>query len=292
MTSNTEISTAIHQGNGMQIALVLYPGMTALDLVGPYEVLRMIPGSELRLVSNEVGPIITDSGVLALGATHTFAETPTPDLVLVPGSATDTATAMANKELISWLQAVHPNTTWTTSVCSGALILTAAGILQGHPATTHWLAQKPMSRLGVQSRPDERIVRSGKIVTAAGVSAGIDAALWLLGEICGAERAQIVQLMMEYDPRPPFDSGHPSKASSTVLRKARIEMAREGSNTRSALAVGTVAWRMVLARTAGGARPGANRLRYHLTIGNGEKGWLRMRRTASWARRRRNPLSG
>lgn len=231
---------------GMQIAIVLYPGMTALDAIGPYEVLRMIPDSELRFVAAQVGPIITDSGVLALGATHTFAETPTPDLVLVPGSAADTPTAMADKDLIEWLQAVHPHTTWTTSVCSGAMILTAAGILQGHPATTHWAAQKPMSMLGVESRPNDRIVRSGKIVTSAGVSAGIDSGLWLLGEICGEEWAQVVQLMMEYDPQPPFDAGHPSKASAAVMRKAQIEMVREGATPRAAIAVSTVAWRMAL----------------------------------------------
>ncbi|WP_194250774.1 DJ-1/PfpI family protein [Nocardia brasiliensis] len=238
----------------MQVAVVLYPGMTALDAIGPYELLRLVPGTEIRLVSNEVGPIITDSGVLALGATHTFDETPTPDVVVVPGSGTDTPTAMANKGLTEWLAAVHPHTKWTTSVCSGALILAAAGILPGHPATTHWFAQKPMALLGVRSRPTERIVRSGKILTAAGVSAGIDAALWLIGEIYGAERAEIVQLLIEYDPHPPYDSGHPTKASAKVMRKATAEMVRDSTNVRSTVAIGTLGWQQALTKIRGSRR--------------------------------------
>nr|WP_280441174.1 DJ-1/PfpI family protein [Nocardia brasiliensis] len=249
-----EVAVPARDGSGLQIAIVLYPGMTALDAIGPYEALRLVPGSEIRLVSNEVGPIITDSGVLALGATHTFAETPAPDVVLVPGSGTDTPTAMANKELTGWLAAVHPHTKWTTSVCSGALILAAAGILPGHPATTHWFAQKPMALLGVESRPTERIVRSGKILTAAGVSAGIDAALWLIGEIYGTERAEIIQLLIEYDPHPPYDAGHPSKASAKVMRKAVAEMTLESTNVRSTVAVGTVAWQLALTKIRGRKR--------------------------------------
>lgn len=243
-----------HDGDGLQVAVVLYPGMTALDAIGPYELLRLVPGTEIRLVSNEVGPIITDSGVLALGATHTFDETPTPDVVVVPGSGTDTPTAMANKGLTEWLAAVHPHTKWTTSVCSGALILAAAGILPGHPATTHWFAQKPMALLGVRSRPTERIVRSGKILTAAGVSAGIDAALWLIGEIYGAERAEIVQLLIEYDPHPPYDSGHPSKASAKVMRKATAEMVRDSTNVRSTVAIGALGWQQALTKIRGSKR--------------------------------------
>lgn len=215
-----------------QIAIVLYPGLTTLDAIGPYEVLRMLPGSELRFVSNEVGPVMTDAGVLVLGATHTFAETPSPDLVLVPGSEAATTTAMADEELIAWLRNVYETSQWTTSVCSGALVLAAAGILNGHPATTHWMAQPYLSAFGAESRPDDRIVRSGKIATAAGVSAGIDLALWLAGEICGEERAQIIQLLIEYDPRPPFDAGHPSKAPSEVMKKAEAEMMKAAATPR------------------------------------------------------------
>ncbi|WP_040813214.1 DJ-1/PfpI family protein [Nocardia concava] len=231
-----------------QIAIVLYNGMTVLDAIGPYEVLRTLPDSELRFVSNEVGPIISDSGVLALGATHTFAETPSPDLVLVGGSEASTAEAMANKELIEWLRAVHPNTQWTTSVCSGALILAAADILRGHPATTHWAAQPALAAFGAESRPHDRIVRSGKTVTAAGVSAGIDLGLWLVGEIAGEEFAQITQLGIEYDPHPPFDMGHPDKASATVMRKARLDMTKRAATPRLPVDIATAMWRLTLNR--------------------------------------------
>ncbi|WP_433565007.1 DJ-1/PfpI family protein [Nocardia sp. CA-151230] len=231
-----------------QIAIVLYPGMTVLDAIGPYEVLRMIPDSELRFVSNEVGPIVSDSGVLALGATHTFAETPAPDLVLVGGSEAATTEAMANRELIDWLRAVHPNTQWTTSVCSGALILAAADILRGHPATTHWAAQPALAAFGAESRPHDRIVHSGKIVTAAGVSAGIDLGLWLVGRIAGEQVAQMTQLYIEYDPHPPFDTGHPDKAPAEIMRKARLTMTKRAATPRLPVDLATTAWRLTLNR--------------------------------------------
>ncbi|GAB2563132.1 DJ-1/PfpI family protein [Nocardia heshunensis] len=231
-----------------QMAIVLYPGMTVLDAIGPYEVLRVLPDSELRFVSNEVGPVVSDSGVLALGATHTFAETPAPDLVLVGGSEASTTDAMANKELIEWLRAVHPGTQWTTSVCSGALVLAAADILRGHPATTHWAAQSSLAAFGAESRPHDRIVRSGKIVTAAGVSAGIDLGLWLVGEIAGEEFAQMTQLGIEYDPHPPFDTGHPDKASPALLRKARLDMVKRAAKPRVPVDMATVMWRLTLNR--------------------------------------------
>ncbi|GAB0104804.1 DJ-1/PfpI family protein [Nocardia sp. JMUB6875] len=231
-----------------QIAIVLYNGMTVLDAIGPYEVLRGIPDSELRFVSNEVGPVISDSGVLALGATHTFAETPAPDLVLVGGSEAATTEAMANKELIEWLRAVHPKTQWTTSVCSGALILAAADILRGHPATTHWAAQPALAAFGAESRPHDRIVRSGKIVTAAGVSAGIDLGLWLVGQIAGDEVAQMTQLYIEYDPHPPYDTGHPDKAPADLLRKTRLAAAKASATPRIPVDLATAMWRLTLNR--------------------------------------------
>ncbi|BCJ41329.1 hypothetical protein GCM10010168_89110 [Actinoplanes ianthinogenes] len=230
----------------MQIAIVLYPGMTALDAIGPYEILRFLPDAELRFVGAEVGPLMTDSGVLALGVTHSFADTPRPDLVLVPGSGPNTATAMADKQLTGWLRQVHETTTWTTSVCSGALILAAAGLLNGHPATTHWIAQSALKPLGADPRPNDRIVRSGKLVTAAGVSAGLDLALWLTGEIAGRDHAELVQLYVEYDPQPPFDAGHPTKARKEILDRA-TRLGRQISLTPGEFkAAATVAWRRVL----------------------------------------------
>jgi transcriptional regulator GlxA family with amidase domain len=186
--------------------------------------------------------------VLVLGATHSFSGTPAPDIVLVPGSSADTATAMADTALLAWLRQVHQTTRWTTSVCSGALVLAAAGILRGHPATTHWMVQKMLGAFGAESRPNERIVRSGKIATAAGVSAGIDLGLWLAGEICGREQAEAIQLAIEYDPHPPFDAGHPSKASARVKALAIAALAREGANVRDLVSVPVIAWREVLSR--------------------------------------------
>ncbi len=235
----------------MQLAIVLYQGMTTLDAIGPYEVLRFLPDVDLRFVSHEPGPIMTDSGVLALGATHSFAETPEPDMILLPGSMADTATAMADEELVGWIKKVHPGTTWTLSVCTGALILAAAGVLDGHPATTHWAAQSALGPFGVDARREDRIVRSGKIVTAAGVSAGIDLALWLYGEIVGREEAEIIQLSIEYDPQPPFDAGHPGKASREVFKKARKEMLIRARNPLDMISIPKIAWNRLIDKIRG-----------------------------------------
>lgn len=230
----------------MQLAIVLYNGMTTLDAIGPYEILRFLPDVDLRFVSHEPGPIMTDSNILALGATHSFADTPRPDMILLPGSLADTATAMADDELIAWIKKVHPTTTWTLSVCSGALILAAAGVLDGHPATTHWAAQSALRPFGATPMREERIVRSGKIVTAAGVSAGLDLALWLYGEIEGREAAEVIQLSIEYDPQPPYDSGHPGKASKAVIRKAKREMILQARNARDIVSIPKIAWNRIV----------------------------------------------
>jgi len=230
----------------MQIAIVLYQGMTALDAIGPYEVLRAIPNVNLRFVSNSPQPIITDSGVLVLGATHSFDETPKPDIVLVPGSSADTTTAMADKELTGWLQEVHKTSRLTLSVCSGALILGAAGLLEGQPATTHWLAQSALKAFGSRPQKNQRIVRSGKIITAAGVSAGIDLALEVVKELCGQQRAEIIQLSIEYDPMPPVDSGHPTKATKEVYQAAKAQMLREAINRRDVISVPVILWRTAI----------------------------------------------
>jgi len=226
----------------MQIAIVLYQGMTALDAIGPYEVLRSMPGTEIRFVSHQPQAITADSGVLILGATHSYDETPRPDIVLVPGSSADTTTAMADKQLTTWLKQVHQTTQLTLSVCSGALILGAAGILDGHPATTHWLAQSALKAFGAEPRKNERIVKSGKIVTAAGVSAGIDLALEIVKDLHGQERAEISQLLIEYDPMPPVNSGHPSKASKDVYKKAKAEAINDAKNLRNVISVPKILW--------------------------------------------------
>ncbi|WP_067686202.1 DJ-1/PfpI family protein [Nocardia jejuensis] len=214
----------------MQIAIVVYPGLTVLDIIGPYEVLRFIPGAEIRFVWAEPGPIIADSGVLALAATHSFAETPAPDIVLIGGSGPATAATAANTELLDWLRKVHLTSQWTVSVCTGSIILASAGLLEGQRATSHWSGLPLLEGLGVTPVGDERIVQSGKIVTGAGVSAGIDVALWLVGQISGDETARAAQLIIEYDPQPPYDSGSVDKADAAVKRKAAAIVAREGAD--------------------------------------------------------------
>lgn len=208
-----------------------------------------MPGCEMRFVSEQVGPIVTDSGVLVLGATHSYEETPNPDIVLVPGSESSTATAMANDKLVQWVKTAHEGSRFTLSVCSGALILGAAGILEGRPATTHWIAQSHLPMFGAIPNREQRIVRSGKVITAAGVSAGLDLGLYVVGELCGRERAEIVQLLIEYDPQPPFDSGHPSKASKTVFDAAKKEMVERSKNPRNAISVPLVLWRVAIEKT-------------------------------------------
>jgi transcriptional regulator GlxA family with amidase domain len=231
-------------GSQMQIAIMLYPGTTALDVVGPYEVLSRIPGAEVRFVGKETGPLLTDGSVLLLGVTHTLAETPAPDLVLVPGGMT-TPTAMVDKEILGWLRSVHETATWMTSVCSGAVILAAAGLLKGQPATTHWIAMGGLRMMGAIPRPDERIVRTGKVVTAAGVSAGIDLGLWLVGEIAGRELAEAIQLTVEYDPQPPFDSGHMSKASEPVRKRAK-QLLADRTDFKQTLVKPRIAWNRLI----------------------------------------------
>jgi len=232
----------------MQVAIVLYQGMTALDALGPYEVLRMMPGVELRFVSHQPEPIICDSRILVIGATHSFDETPAPDIILVPGSSADTVTAMADTALISWLKQAHETSQLTLSVCSGALILAAAGILDGLPATTHWIAQDALKGFGALPQKDARIVSSGKVMTAAGVSAGIDLALTVVKKIYGQERAEVIQLSIEYDPQPPVNAGHPSKASEKVYKIAKREMIADAKNIKDVINVPTVLWKAVLTK--------------------------------------------
>jgi putative intracellular protease/amidase len=209
----------------MNVAILLYEGLTALDAVGPYEVLALLPGAEVRFAAKRAGAVRTDNGALALVADYSFDDLLSADVVVVPGSSNSTRAAMEDEATLEWLRALHETTRWTTSVCSGALILAAAGLLKGLKATTHWVALERLRAFGAEP-VRERVVRQGKIVTAAGVSAGIDMALYLAGEIAGAEIAQTIQLIMEYDPQPPFDAGSTAKAAPVVVEAARREMAR------------------------------------------------------------------
>jgi transcriptional regulator GlxA family with amidase domain len=176
-----------------QIAIIVYPGFTALDFIGPYEVLHRLPDTEVRFLWHEPGPITADSAALVIGATHSFDETPSPDVILVPGGLT-TVEHARDEKLLDWVRTAHQTATWTASVCSGSLILAAAGLLDGKRATSHWGMLALLKSLGVNAVGDERVVHEGDIVTSAGVSAGIDLALWLAGQIAGEARAKASQL--------------------------------------------------------------------------------------------------
>ncbi len=203
----------------MNIAIVIYDRLTALDAIGPYEVLSRLPDARVTFVAAQAGAVRTDNGMLSLVADRSIGEIGQPDIVLVPGGPGE-VDARAGGPVLEWLRAVHERSTWTTSVCTGSLILAAAGLLEGRRATTHWLALERLAELGAVAVP-ERIVFDGKLVTAAGVSAGIDMALTLAARIAGDGVAQAIQLGIEYDPQPPFDAGSPEKAPTGIVAALR-----------------------------------------------------------------------
>src|SRR5580692_390593 len=203
----------------MNIAILLYDRLTALDAIGPYEVLSRLPDATVTFVAEQPGPKRTDTDRLALVADASLAELAAPDIVLVPGGPGQKA-LMDGGPVHDWLRAAHETSTWTTSVCTGSLVLAAAGLLAGKRATSHWLAMDKLGELGAQP-VSERFVIDGKIVTAAGVSAGIDMALALVAQIAGEQVAQAIQLGIEYDPQPPFDSGAPHKAPAEIVALLR-----------------------------------------------------------------------
>jgi transcriptional regulator GlxA family with amidase domain len=198
----------------MDIAILLFERLTALDAVGPYEVLSRLPDAHVTFVATEAGPKRTDTKALALVADATLAEVPHPDILLVPGGPGQVE-AEQDEAVLDWLRTAHQTTTWTTSVCTGSLVLGAAGLLQGKRATTYWLALETLATYGAIPT-NERVVIDGKVVTAAGVSSGIDMALTLAAEIGGPDLAQTLQLGIEYDPQPPFDSGSEAKAPAHI----------------------------------------------------------------------------
>ena len=204
---------------GMEIALLLYDGLAPLDAVGPYEVMRNVPGWEVHTVAKEKGEARSEDGSLALLADYTLAEVTAPDIVLVPGGLGNRP-LLGDEELLDWLRAVDRETKWTTSVCTGSLLLGAAGLLNGKRATTNWLALDALAEFGAEP-VGGRFVEDGKVITAAGVTAGIDMALHLVAREVGPEMAQAVQLGIEYDPDPPFDSGSPEKAPPEIVELVR-----------------------------------------------------------------------
>jgi putative intracellular protease/amidase len=203
----------------VQIAIPLYPRFTALDAVGPYEVLSRLPGAQVRFLAAEAGAVQADTGMLSLVAEAAYEELPDPEVVLVPGG-TGTQAVLEDERLLGWIRSAHAGSEWTTSVCTGSLLLAAAGLLDDLDATTHWLDRELLESLG--ARPVERrVVEHGKLVMAAGVSAGIDMALVLAARIAGEDVARAIQLGIEYDPEPPFDSGSPRSAPPAIVELVR-----------------------------------------------------------------------
>jgi transcriptional regulator GlxA family with amidase domain len=211
----------------MDIALLVFPRLTALDAIGPYEVLQRLPGAQVRFVGAERGAVRTEQGMLGLVADFAMGEVTSADILVVPGGI-GTRQLVADEATLEWIRAIDAGSTWTTSVCTGSLLLGAAGLLQGKRATTHWAALDLLRGFGA-TPVSERVVEQGKIITAAGVSSGIDMALRLAAHVAGDDIARAIQLGIEYDPQPPFDSGSVAKATETVRNLALSGLRQEAA---------------------------------------------------------------
>ena len=214
----------------MEIAIPLFDRFTALDAVGPYQVLAGLPGAQVRFLGPEAGPVRADNRMLTLVAEAPYEDSPAPDILVVPGGM-GTRALLQDERLLDWVRGVHETSRWTTSVCTGSLVLAAAGVLDGLKATTHWMVMELLGELGAQPVSD-RVVEQGKVITAAGVSSGIDMALTLAAREAGPEVAQAIQLAIEYDPQPPFDSGSPDKAPPEIVDLVRGVMEGMESEVR------------------------------------------------------------
>jgi putative intracellular protease/amidase len=199
----------------MQIAIPIFDRLTALDAVGPYEVLSRVPGATVTFVALEPGLKRTETQMLGLSADVAMDELTEPDIFVIPGGY-GTRALIGDERFIGWVQHAHEHSQWTTSVCTGSLVLAAAGILDGLEATTHWLSYDLLEKLGAQPT-QKRVVEQGKVITAAGVSSGIDMALTLAAHLAGDDVAKAIQLGIEYDPQPPFDAGSPAKAGERII---------------------------------------------------------------------------
>jgi transcriptional regulator GlxA family with amidase domain len=210
------------------VALVLYPGFTALDIVGPFQTLAGVPGLDVFFVAEVAGEILDDTGRFSLRAQKSLSDVTNPDVVVVPGGF-GARSAKESDALVIWLREVYAGTTWMTSVCTGAAFLALAGFLEGIAATTHWAFVDLIEKRGA-TYTEQRVVVVGKVITAAGVSSGIDMGLTLVSLLFNNEVAKMVQLAIEYDPQPPFDSGTPSKVTPEFLQSVRKAM---GADTKA-----------------------------------------------------------
>ncbi|OKI84226.1 thiamine biosynthesis protein ThiJ [Streptomyces sp. CB02414] len=215
-----DVSPAGEGGSKVRVAVLLYDGFTALDAVGPYEVLCRVPGVTVTTVAEKAGRVRTDTGELGLVADRSLDRVTRAEVLLIPGAGQRGTTAtMANPVVLDWIRRIHRRSAWTTAVCTGSLILGAAGLLRGLPATTYWASRSYLAEVGAVYTPG-RFVEAGRIVTAAGVSAGIDMGLHLAARLAGDQVGQAMQLAVEYDPDPPFDTGSPEKASPEIRELA------------------------------------------------------------------------
>jgi putative intracellular protease/amidase len=215
----------------MKIAILIFDRFTALDAIGPYEVLSRLPGAELSFVAKEAGPKRSDTGALGVSADLPIAELPDPEIVLVPGGEGNRP-LLSDDRVLEWLRSAHETSVWTTSVCTGSLVLGAAGILDRKRATSHWVYLEGLRSFGAEP-VDARVVEDGKVMTAAGVSSGIDMALTLAARVAGDQVARAIQLGIEYDPEPPFDAGSPAKAPPELVELVR-NLEREPAPSRRA----------------------------------------------------------
>ncbi len=203
----------------MKIAALIFDKITVLDIVGPIEVLSWVPGAEIVWVGKEKGPIRAAPTGLAMTVEHSLDDVTSADILIIPGGP-GVRLLLKDEKVLDWVRKIHATTKWTATVCTGSLLLGAAGLLKGLEATTHWNSTPTLESFGAKYH-ERRVIPQGKIVTSAGVSSGIDMALWLVGKIAGDDAAKEAQLCIEYDPQPPYDAGAPSKAGAAVVEKAR-----------------------------------------------------------------------
>jgi transcriptional regulator GlxA family with amidase domain len=240
----------------MKVANVVYPEFTALDLVGPYEVISRWPGVEVHFVASASGPVRTDCGLTVL-PTDTTESLTDPDLIVVPGSG-NPLPVLGDRVLIDWLAATAPRCQWTASVCTGASLYAAAGLLEGKKSATHWAFRDVVRAYGVEVVA-ERMIWQGNHISCAGVSAGIDMALTLTERVHGAELAEALQLVIEYDPQPPFDTGALERADAQTKRRAMQVLTAGQPRMKVAALMG----RAIMNARLGRARRARRRQRLH-----------------------------
>ena len=230
------------QPEPLTIGFLLFPRLTQLDFTGPFEVMSRLPGAQVKLLWKQAGPVRADTGLTMLADTS-LAEAPQLDILCIPGGP-GVAALMEDEEVLDFLRTQAPGARYVTSVCTGALVLGAAGLLRGIRATTHWASHDFLADLGAVP-VQGRVVRDGKVITGGGVTAGIDFALTIAAEIAGPAVAQSIQLQIEYAPQPPFDAGRPETAPAEVLAAAEARGA--GMRAERVALVARVAARMAAA---------------------------------------------